>query len=623
MRVILVALNAKYVHTNLALRYLYNKIHPIYPDVLLREFSINDRLDQIAGRLYEAKGDVIGFSCYIWNFKEIVALIRRLRPVCPNVKFVLGGPEVSFEAEEFLLKHSEVDVIVIGEGENTFLKLLNAWEKEDDLSVVPGVAWRKNRKIVINPPPPASFDLNDLPDPYTEDEDFTNRLVYVETTRGCPFNCQYCLSSTFQGVRFLEPERFRSIFRHLLKKGARTIKFVDRTFNANKRHAFEILNIVREESECLPDAQRVRVHCEMSGELFDEEWMDYFRAYPRGLIQLEIGVQSTHKPTLQLVSRPQNFKEWKKYIPEMQVLEIPLHLDLIVGLPEENWTSFRTSFNDVYNVQPTMLQLGFLKVLKGSGLRQQSKRYGLIYAPDPPYTILETAVLSHGEIIQLQRIEHLLDKYYNSRKFKYSLKEVLKFFQTPFDFYHEFALFWEHYGWFQRQWQGKVLFDKLWEFIDERVLKLEISSASLTQEETCKYQALGAEVKPRTSYIKHQNLPTREKICDALRFDYYLWERPNSIPEYLQCQACLEPEENAGLFKDRIDRIRKDVYWEKIIPEFKQMNQRQRNRNTAVTYFTSDILRVEETPRPCWYLFYYQQGKVKAYRFKDEWSTVQ
>lgn len=582
MRVLLLAINAKYVHTNLALRYLRGEIKAVYPDVLLREFSINDRLDRIAGEIYEAKADVVGFSCYIWNFKEIRALIRQLHPVCPNVKFVIGGPEVSFESEEFLLEHPEVDAVVIGEGEKTFLELLTTWEGGGDLSQVSGIAWNKNGKIIINPLRLESSDLNDLPDPYTEDEDFTGRLVYVETTRGCPFSCQYCLSSTFKGVRYLEPERFRLMFRQMLKKGARTIKFVDRTFNANKRHALRILDIVREESKLLSDAQSIRVHCEMAGDLFDEEWMDYFRAYPRGLIQLEIGVQSTHKPTLRIVARPQNFEEWKKYIPEMNALGIPLHLDLIVGLPEENWTTFRTSFNDVYSVKPDMLQLGFLKVLKGSGLRLQSKHYGLVYAPDPPYTILETPVLSHGEILQLLRMEDLLDKYYNSGKFLHALSEVQKLFPTPFDFYHGFAELWDSNGWFHRQWQGKALFDKLWEFIE------------------------GV-----------REVSTRDKICDALRFDYYLWERPNTIPDYLRLADSLET-----VAKTTEDEIRRDGCWETLIPEFKKMDRRQWNRNTAVAYFTSDILQVEGPPVPCWYLFHYQQGKVKAYRYEDTSQKV-
>jgi len=590
LRILLVALNAKYVHTSLALRYLRNEVSAVYPDTLLREFSINDHLDRIAGELYEAKADVIGFSCYIWNLKEIVALIRQLHPVCPNVKFVIGGPEVSYESEEFLIEHPEVDAVVIGEGERTFLELLTTWEDGDDLSHVSGIAWNKMGKIMINPPQFSSCDLNDLPDPYTEKEDFTGRLVYVETTRGCPFNCQYCLSSTFRGVRYLEPERFHPMFRHLLENGARTIKFVDRTFNANKRHAFRILDIVREESQCFPDAQRIRVHCEMAGDLLDDEWMAYFRAYPPGLIQLEIGVQSTHKPTLKLVSRPQNFEEWKKYVPEMQSLGIPLHLDLIVGLPEENWTNFRTSFNDVYRVKPTMLQLGFLKVLKGSGLRQQSHQYGLVYMPDPPYIILETPVLPHGEILQLLRMEDLLDKYYNSGKFAHALCEVLKSFPTPFDFYHGFAEFWEHRDWFKRQWQGKALFDKLWEYI-------------------------------QGVYAQNLEVTTREEICDALRFDYYLWERPNTVPDYLRLEANFESEGEAEPNKNRQDQVRRDGSWEQLIPEFKQMDRRQWNRNTAVAYFTSDVLKIGEST-PCCYLFHYQQGKVKAYRFEDTSQKV-
>lgn len=628
MRVLLVALNAKYVHTSLALRYLRGEVNAIYPDVLLREFSINDRLDRIAGELYEAKADVIGFSCYIWNLKEIVALIRQLHPVCPNVKFVVGGPEVSFEAEEFLIEHPEVDALVIGEGEKTFLELLATWEGGDDLSQVSGLAWNNNGTIVINPLRLEASDLNDLPDPYSEDEDFTGRLVYVETTRGCPFNCQYCLSSTFQGVRYLEPERFRTLFRQLLNKGARTIKFVDRTFNANKRHALRILDIVREESKLLSDAQPIRVHCEMAGDLFDEEWMDYFRAYPRGLIQLEIGVQSTHIPTLRIVARPQNFEIWKKYVPEMQTLGIPLHLDLIVGLPEENWTNFRTSFNDVYRVTPDMLQLGFLKLLKGSGLRLHSNDYGLIYTPDPPYTILETPVLSHGEILQLLRMEDLLDKYYNSGKFTHALVEVLKLFPTPFDFYHEFAEFWDHCGWFHRQWQGKALFDKLWEFIDVRGSKFEVRSSKLFESEVFKNQAFrnqALSLKLRASSLVPRDIPTQVRICDALRFDYYLWERPNTVPDYLQPQreVNLKTEGNADPWKIKQDKVRRDDYWEKTIPAFQQMDRRQWNRNTAVSYFTSDVLQVGGPSEPSWYLFHYQQGKVKTYRFEDEWSAEQ
>ena len=615
MRVLLVALNAKYVHTNLALRYLREEVRAVYPDVLLREFSINEHLDRIAGEIYEVKADVIGFSCYIWNLKEIVAVIRHLHPVCPGVRFVIGGPEVSFEAENFLLEHPEVDALVIGEGEKTFLELLRAWQNGPDLSSVAGLVWAEQGRIAVNTPRLAAPDLNDLPFPYTEQEDFASRIVYIETTRGCPFNCQYCLSSTFKGVRFLEPERFRRMFRQLLENGAHIIKFVDRTFNAHKRHAMEILDIVREESKGLPDALalRLRVHCEMAGDLLDEEWLDYFRNYPRGLIQLEIGVQSTHQPTLEIVSRPQNFEEWKRYVPEMRDLGIPLHLDLIAGLPEESWTNFRTSFNDVYLINPDLLQLGFLKVLKGSGLRRQSKRYGLVFTPDPPYTILETPVLSHREILRLQRMEDLLDKYYNSKKFVHALREVLELFTTPFDFYHQFAEFWQEKGWFHQQWAGKALFEKLWEFIETvqgfRGSKSEARSSKLDESE-----ASGNRAASLVSRASHHEVDLGEELRDAVRFDYYLWERPNSVPDWLEVSSEVEGEVEQRRTKQ--DTIRRAGYWEKVIPEFKEMERRQWNRNTAVAYFTSDVLKVSESNQPCWYLFHYQQGKVKAYRYE-------
>ncbi|KUO70921.1 MAG: radical SAM protein [Desulfosporosinus sp. BRH_c37] len=608
MRILLVALNAKYVHTNLALRYLREGIRTDFPDSLLLEFTINDHLDRIAGEIYEVKADVIGFSCYIWNLKEIMAVIRHLQPVCPNVRFVIGGPEVSFGAEEFLTEHPEVDALVIDEGERSFLELLKTWQDGRDLTDVLGIAWRENEKLVVNPSCANPLDLNELPFPYAEEENFIGRLVYVETTRGCPYNCQYCLSSTFRGVRFLEPEKFRRVFRRVLENGAHIIKFIDRTFNANKRHALRILDIVREESEKHPDALKIRVHCEMAGDLLDEEWLDYFRSYPRGLLQLEIGVQSTYPPTLDLVSRPQNFEKWKKYVSEIQTFGIPLHLDLIAGLPAENWMNFRTSFNDVYTVKPDMLQLGFLKVLKGSGLRLQSKRYGLVFTPDPPYTILQTSVLSHCEILQLHRMEEVLDKYYNSGKFSHALREAIKLWPTPFDFYHEYAEFWEYRGWFHRQWQGKALFDKLWEFFEARGSKFEVRSPKLSESEAFRHQE--SNIVHRASCISHRVVPTREKIRDALRFDYYLWERPNSIPDYLRLEANLETEG----WKTRQDEIRRDSYWETLIPEFKQMDRRQWNRNTAVAYFTSDVL-VGDSLAPCWYLFHYQQGKVQAYRF--------
>jgi anaerobic magnesium-protoporphyrin IX monomethyl ester cyclase len=588
LRVLLVALNAKYVHTNLALRYLREGVHSITSDVTLLEFSINDHLERIAGEIYKAQADVIGFSCYIWNIKEVMAVIRYLHPVSPNVRFVLGGPEVSFDTEEFLGLHDEVDAVVLGEGEKALPELLLAWREGQDLSHVEGVAWKRDGIVIVNPQNREMPDLNELPPPYTETEDFSGRIAYIETTRGCPFSCQYCLSSTFQGVRYLDPERFRLMFRHLLSQGARTIKFVDRTFNAQKRHAFRILDIVREECASLSLSSQVRVHCEIAGDLLDEVWLDYFQKYPQGLIQLEIGVQSTYQPTLEIVSRRQDFETWKKFIPLMKSCHIPLHLDLIAGLPEENWETFRKSFNDVYSVGADMLQLGFLKVLKGSGLRLNSRKYGLLFTPDPPYTILETAVLSHSEILQLQRIEDVLDKYYNSGKFEHALHEAVGFFPSAFDFYHELAEYWEKCGWLQRQWPGKALFDKLWEFVRFSAHKTRTSDG------------------PVISW---------KRFLDALRFDYYLWERPNTLPDYFSFGAEPKTIGEENLSNRSLEDIRRDSFWATVVPEFSMMDRRQWSRNTAIAYFDTDVLH-EGQYKPSWFLFLYQQGKVRAYRYR-------
>ena len=549
MRVLLIALNAKYVHTNLAVRYLREAVRSEFPETGLKEFTINEPLRRIAGEVFEAKADVIGFSCYIWNIVATLAVIRQLRPVCPHTRFVLGGPEVSFDAAAILREHPEIDAIVTGEGEETFLELLRAWRNEQNLSLVHGVVWRDGQDVTANPPRVLGHDLAGLPFPYREEEDLRGRLAYVETTRGCPFNCQYCLSSTSQGVRYLPPERFREVFRRLLALGARTIKFVDRTFNVNKEHALAILGIVREEAARCGD--EIRVHCELAGELLDQDWIEYLLQLPPGLVQLEIGVQSTYPPTLAAIKRPQHFREWAGYVRQLQTAGgVPLHLDLIAGLPEEDWEHFRTSFNDVYSIRPNRLQLGFLKLLKGSGLRRDAARYGLVFSPDPPYQILATPVLTHAELLRLELIEELLERYYNSGRFRYSLEGAVALFLSPFDFYHAFAAYWRAKDWFKQAWRAKELFANLWEFLSHRVSE----------------QGLGTE---RLEFLR-----------DLLRFDYYLWERPSLIPEFLSSpydawtEVCRERAFAIGIGLDPAGGI---------------TDRRRWARATAIAAFTHDV----------------------------------
>ncbi|AFM02301.1 Fe-S oxidoreductase [Desulfitobacterium dehalogenans ATCC 51507] len=573
MRILLVALNAKYVHTNLAIRYLRESVRGEFPDVDLREFTINEPIERIAAEIYEVKADVIGFSCYIWNLKETLAVIRQLRPTSPHTRILVGGPEVSFEAEAFLRENPEIDGAVLGEGEITFLELMRAWESGSEPSQVQGLAWRSSTQEIVLNPPRQQIAMAELPNPYNHKEELQGRLAYVETTRGCPFNCQYCLSSTFQGVRYLPAERFREILRQTLQCGARTIKLVDRTFNVDKEHSFKILDIAREEAAHYPSEAGIRIHCEIAGELLDEDWLHYLQDYPKDLVQFEIGVQSTNPETLAIICRPQHFERWAKYVREIRSMsKAHLHLDLIAGLPKEGWDSFRGSFNEVYAVQPDMLQLGFLKVLKGSGLRKKSKEYGLVFSPDPPYTVLQTDDLSHDELLKLHRLEDILDRYYNSGRFGHTLDWAIGRYSTPFDFYHEFAEYWHQQGWFRQSWSAKALFEKLWAFFAYQSFRSDICA------------------------------PLRER----LRLDYYLWERPNSVPAYL-----LLPDENLPPNYPEIKySFQQDPRWAHIIPEFRGMDRRQWTRATAVEYF--------QEPQPQWVLFFYQNGRTQTYPIRTD-----
>jgi anaerobic magnesium-protoporphyrin IX monomethyl ester cyclase len=614
LRVLLVALNAKYVQTNLALRYLREAIKAEFPETILKEATINESLSAIAGEIFEYKADIICFSCYIWNITEILKIIRDLRLVLPKVRFVLGGPEVSFETQELMINNPELNAVVQGEGETAFLKLLRTWKSGQNPDKIPGVVWRYRDKIISNPGRMLLPDLAQLPDPYLTEENLENRLVYVETSRGCPFNCQYCLSSVESGVRFVKPERFRLIFRRLLKYGARTIKFVDRTFNVRKDHAFQILDIVREEYKYADDPQGIRIHCEMAGELLDEEWVSYLKKYPQGLLQLEIGVQTTNRLTLEHIARLQHFEDWQEYVEELgQTTKIPLHLDLIAGLPGENRANFRISFNDVYQVQPDMLQLGFLKVLKGSGLRQKAKQFGLIYQSEPPYTILQTTDLSHSELLQLKRMEIILNKYYNSGRFLRSLCRIIPLFPSAFDFYDSLARFWYEQNWFRSPWKEKALFERLWLFI----------------ESFCKDKSIGEE--------------KWETLRDVLRFDYYYWERPGVLPDYLYPAAKIplgsgsgggktgnEAKRSFEKLKSMLSKKLAEDSEDSLVSRIESMDRQQWSRCTALGYFTAPIIndlcydiKLEygiKSPGytikndPVLYLFFYQKDKVWVYQ---------
>ncbi|NLI92159.1 MAG: B12-binding domain-containing radical SAM protein [Peptococcaceae bacterium] len=589
MKILLVALNARYVHTNLAVRCLKEAVEEQKledTEVRIREFTINDRLEHIAGEIFEEKPDLIGFSCYIWNITQILFLIRSLRLVLPQAFLLAGGPEVSFDPQDLLSRVPQLDAVIAGEGEKSFPTLVKDLLQGRLPFGVKNLVWRSGETglIVSNKTEKGLPDLNDLPSPYLQPEDFHGRLVYVETSRGCPFSCEFCISSTTHGLRYLEPEKFRHVIRHLFNNGAKTVKFVDRTFNANKKHAFAILNVFREEAEKLRGYSEgiPRAHCEMAGDMLDEEWIAYLGSLPPGMIQVEIGVQSTHLPALRAVNRRQKFSSWKEKAKILQhKFEIPVHLDLIAGLPGEGWSEFRNSFNEVIQVLPNKLQLGFLKVLKGSGVREKSTDFGLAYCPDPPYTILKTRELSHEEILSLKRLEEILERYYNSGRFRYSIKYFLQNAASPFDFFHSFAVYWQKEGWFSLEWNAKALFGNLWQFLTG-------SAPPVMRDATL-----------------HNRMIWREII----RFDYFLQERPGSIPEFLQGKK-------SGKEWDRIrEQIRKDAGWMKIIPDAGKMDRRQWARATSVEYFEVDHEYRQEPG--LWYLFYYGKNGTRFFPYNE------
>ncbi|MBE3581774.1 MAG: B12-binding domain-containing radical SAM protein [Thermoanaerobacteraceae bacterium] len=456
MRLLLVTLNAKYIHSSLALRYLgaVGRAFPFRQDIA--EFTINDRPHNIAAEIYRQNPDIVAFSCYIWNLKPTMEVAALLKKVKPELLIICGGPEVSFETEAFMEAYPQVDLVIRGEGEvpwNRFLTLLAERERERDrdslldpslLARVPGLAYRTGRAIRLNPSAPLMENLDLLPSPYDEHvlSSLADRIVYYEGSRGCPFACSFCLSSTTRGVRYFSLDRIKEDITRLLKAGVREIKFVDRTFNANKETALAIWEFL---VSLRPQA---RFYFEIAGDRLDEDMLDFLSRVPSGLFQLEIGVQTVNNRVNRLCHR---YQSWERLARNVRRLlsygNIRLHLDLIAGLPEENYASFAHSFNGVYSLRPQEIQLGFLKLLKGTALRREAAAYGYIFLDEPPYEVLASRDLSYEEMLRLHRIADLIEKYWNSHLADHALKYLESTcFTSPFAFYEALARWWEDKG---------------------------------------------------------------------------------------------------------------------------------------------------------------------------------
>lgn len=435
MKILLCAVNAKYIHTNIALRcikeYCKSKISS---ELILKEYTINNYVQDIVNDIYKVHPDIVSFSVYIWN-KEITAKASvLLKLLLPDVKIVFGGPEVSYNPSDVMAKIPECDIIISGEGEITSEYLYRAIETGESIEAIKGITYRTEDDIITNPPR-EPMDMGDIPFPYTDFSEISNKICYYEASRGCPFNCQYCLSSIEKGVRFAPIEKVKRDLKIFIENKVKQVKFVDRTFNANKNFAKEIILFI-----IANDNNITNFHFEVAAELMNEELIQLLGSSRKGLFQLEIGVQSTNDDTLREISRNGDFSKITEIVNKIQSYQnIHIHLDLIAGLPYEDLNSFKKSFNDVHSLFPNQLQLGFLKVLHGSGMEKLVKEHDIKYSPYIPYEVLSTKYLGFDDILFLKDIEEMTETYYNSRRFNNSLRYLYKHSESYFTTYEKLA----------------------------------------------------------------------------------------------------------------------------------------------------------------------------------------
>lgn len=443
MHIVLTAINAKYIHSNLAVYSLRAYAEQYKEQITIAEYTINQQLDDILIDLYKKKPDILCFSCYIWNLNYVEELIREIKKIFPTLPIWVGGPEVTYDAKDVLKRLPEVTGVMFGEGEETFLELLQHYHQEGkDLAGIKGIAYRNEQGEICQNEWRKTIDLSIVPFVYRDMEDFKNKIIYYETSRGCPFSCSYCLSSVDKCLRFRDLELVKKELQFFIDEEVPQVKFVDRTFNCNHKHAMEIWKYLMEHDKGITN-----FHFEVAADLLNEEELQLIEKMRPGLIQLEIGVQSTNPETIKEIRRTMKFSEVARIVQRInQNQNVHQHLDLIAGLPYENLESFKKSFNDVYRLYPEQLQLGFLKVLKGSYMEEQKETYGLVYKSKPPYEVLYTNWLSYEEMLQLKSVEEMVEVYYNSGQFSYTLRQLEKEFESPFALYEQLGKYYEQHA---------------------------------------------------------------------------------------------------------------------------------------------------------------------------------
>jgi radical SAM superfamily enzyme YgiQ (UPF0313 family) len=532
----------------------------------MAEYSINERVDYVLGEIYRLKPDLLGVSVYIWNREMTLALCSKLKRGMPELVIVLGGPEVSFDSEERLKNNPELDAIVVGEGEETFTELVRALgsgENVEGLKAVPGLAYRSKPGIVTTPPRPVIVNLDETASPYQGDgvrpadwEELKNRTVYLEGSRGCPNTCQYCLSSVQPRVRYFSWERVRKDLDALVANGVTQVKFVDRTFNSSPERAQVLWEYLLEQYDQNASWRKTRFHFEIGADRLTPKNLELLQQVPQGYFQFEIGVQSTNPATRKAIRRSMDWEHLQRNVVTLREWNnIHLHLDLIAGLPHESYQRFRDSFNDVYRLRPHRLQLGFLKLLKGSGLRESAADYGYQYSPHPPYEVLESGDLSFREILRLRLIEDLVEKYHNPGRFAFSLGMMELWAEDAMSLYEAMADFWEENG----------------------IYRHNQSSSSL-------YLTLSGFAQSWLRSIDHS--PLQPIFTELLKLDWLLQPGTNYLPEWL-------PETRVRDRKRLQQQVLQDERnLERHFPELRGMPAREVNKRVQVEFFECDVLEI-------------------------------
>ena len=559
MKILLTAINAKYIHSNLAVYCLKAYAEKSFQntaqntiDIEIAEYTINQQQEDILMDIYERCPDVLCLSCYIWNLQYVEEIVKEIHKVRPELAIWLGGPEVSYDAKAVLQRLPEVTGVMMGEGEKTFAQLCQSYDMlqknrrnsqrystQLKLEDIAGITFKNERNEITDNPWRMPLDLSEVPFVYRDLGEFENKIIYYETSRGCPFSCSYCLSSIDKKLRFRDLELVKQELKFFIDHRVPQVKFVDRTFNCKHDHAMTIWKFIKEH-----DNGVTNFHFEISADLLNEEEITLLKSMRPGLVQLEIGVQSTNPETIHEIKRTMNFEKLSETVEKIRDgANIHQHLDLIAGLPFEDMESFAKSFDDVYALKPHQLQLGFLKVLKGSYMELQKDAYGLVYKSAPPYEVLFTKWLSFEEILRLKGIEEMVEVYYNSRQFERTLEALEKEFSSMF-----------------------VMYEKIWEFYKKNHLH------NLQHKRAARYKIL-------LDFICKSNeiVTNYEYYKELLTFDYYLRENAKTRPEF------------AGENQTKKEYLRvfyeKEAEERKYLPDYTQYDKNQLRKMTHLEYF--------------------------------------